>query len=724
MAEPPAFFLKTLGAVSLQGPHPAIARRLVNQPKQLALLAFLAARRRGERVGRDRIMATFWPDSSAARARGSLRTTLHRLRASLGADPFESHGDSLVIRSDLLGCDAAILLGDDEGLPPEDMLGLYGGEFLDVLHVKAAPDFEHWVDRTRAAVRARVTEIAWTLSGRAEAAGQWISAARYARRAAELAVDVEQATQRLIGLLDRAGDRAAAVAEYDRLARLLEREFGLSPSPETTALLEQVRERDRIGEHPVEIRPIEEERPRSIAVLPFEDLSDGAGDYLAAGLSDEILSALSRIRDVRVISRDSVRRSVTHTPRSMRQVHEQLGVDLVVEGSVQILRPRCRVSVRLVDVRHDASLWARTYDRDLSNMFEVQSDVALQITRALRVQLSPREHRRLRRPPTPSFRAWQLYLKGRELWSRRVADALRRAASLFESALELDPELASAWVGLADTRLSYAALASDDPAADIRAAKAAVRRALECDPESGEAHATLGLILTFIEPDPEAAEAEYRRAVEHSPGHATAHQWYGNWLCAYGRGERGLVELDIAVDLDPLSPVVSDSMALALMHLGRWQQAESQFRHTLELDPGFWRSRVGLAVCCAHRGDRHGAASEFASVWSAGAWGTDPHDARIARRLLETDASAALHHLLDRARANPTRGTIRPTEILLLLMLDRPQDAVDLLQAGCDEGWLGFVILYAPMLDSLASEPRFRGVMRQAGFLLPRWGTS
>jgi DNA-binding SARP family transcriptional activator len=204
--------LRTLGPIELTCAEPAAAARIVAQPKRLAVLAFLAARRAGERVSRDRILATFWPELPAARAQGALRNTLYFLRGALGGASLPGRGGAVGVSPDHVECDAADLLGDPSGKSASSLLDLHRGEFLDGLHIAGAPDFERWVDRTRAALRSRATELAWSLSKESETLGEWITAARYARRAADLAVDVEGASQRLIRLLDRAGDRAAALA--------------------------------------------------------------------------------------------------------------------------------------------------------------------------------------------------------------------------------------------------------------------------------------------------------------------------------------------------------------------------------------------------------------------------------------------------------------------------------------------------------------------------------
>lgn len=713
--------LETLGPVRLMGPDAAGCARVLAQPKRLALLAYLAVPPGGERVSRDRILATFWPEAPTGRARGNLRASLHFLRRQLGGALIVGRGNTVGIAPGQLECDARLLLAGSPGDAPEALLGLYRGEFLDGLYVREAPEFEHWVDRTRAVLRARATELAWGLAAAAEAAGQWISATRHARRAAELAVDVEGATQRLIRLLVRAGDAAAAVAEYERLANRLEEEFEIAPSPETTALVAPLRLRPAGRGGGAEGASVESGHPRSLAVLPFGDLSDGSGAYLASGLLEDLLTALASLRGVRVVSRTSVRQFAARPPTSLAAVREALGVDLVVEGSVQLQEDRCRITVQLIDAREDRHLWAESYDRRLTDVFAVQSDIALRITRALAVELSPREHHRLRRPPTSSVRAWQLYLRGREVWSRRTAHDAGRAALLFRQALELDDRFAAAWAGLADAGLVAAAHGGLPLAEATRAARENIQRALECDPGSGEAHATLGLILTFFEWDHRAAAVEYRRAIELSPGYAMAHAWYGNWLCAYEEPERGLAELGTALDLDPLSPLVTDSLGLALLHLGRPGEAEEKFRQALALDPDFWRARFDLALCSARRGDLSAAAQELARVWAAGGWGADPGDATEAARRLEEDPRGALEWLITRARSGGRGGTLHVGEVVLLMMLGRGEEALAVLEAGRHEPWLGPMIMYASVLDPLAGDARFRRLMEKAGLLLPRW---
>lgn len=723
-----ALRLATLGSVELTGLEPSACLRLLTQPKRLALLVFLAARRAGEAVPRDRIMATFWPELPETRARANLRNAVYWLRDVLGDGVLITRGAAIAVSPHSMICDASLLLSAgsaEQRAPDADLLALHRGEFLDALHISGAPDFERWVDRMRAVLQARAAALAWRLSAAAESAGEWITAAHHARRAADLAVDVEGATQRVIQLLDRAGDRAAALGEYERLVTWLDAEFEIEPSPETVALVERIRERRVATATP---RVAEDEwateriGPRSIAVLPFEDLSRGPAQHLATGVREDVLTALSHIRGARVVSRTSVRPFAEHPPSSMREVRDLLGVDFVLQGSVQSSGDRIRIAVQLIDAERDAHVWAQTYDLRAADVFAIQTDVALRIARVLQAELSPREHRRLRQPPTTDLKAWQLYVKGRESWGLRDATGAERAASLFRRALELDSRFARAWAGLADASVLRAATGALSVSQELAEAKRAVAHAVACDPELGEAYATMGLIATFFEPDPAAAVRAYRRAVELSPGYATAHQWYGNWLCVYGDVDEGLAELAFAVDLDPLSPVLYDSMGIALHHVGRIDEAANRFSQALRLDPGFWRSHVSLALCHFARNRPDTAAAQLVDAWAGGAYGASAGEAREAADRLAAGRASALEYMLARARSRVKRmPAARVIEIVLLMMLGREDETIAALEAAREDGSAGLILIHAPLLDPLTSRRPFQTLMADIGLVLPRW---
>ena len=400
-------------------------------------------------------------------------------------------------------------------------------------------------------------------------------------------------------------------------------------------------------------------------------------------------------------------------------------MDLVLEGSVQVYGDRVRITAQLIDAARDAHVWGQSYDRPLADVFEAQSDVALRVARALEAELSPREHDRLRRPPTLDSRAWQLYLRGRKVWANRDPAAADEAERLFLAALDLDTRFAQAWVGLADARLVKASTGAASLSDTVAAAKDALSRALDCDPELGEAHASMGILRTFLEPDLTAARRDYRRAIELSPGYASAHQWYGNSLCALGEAEEGLSELALAFDLDPLAPAVGDSLGLGYYHLGRIDEAEAIFRDVLAHDPGFWRGHLSLAMCHWSRGDVAAATEAFVEVWAGGGYGATPREALEARSRLGNDVGPALEILLASARSRLSHVPgIRVPEILLLMLAGRDEEALAAMEAARVDGSLGFILMYAPALDPLSNHPAFRSTMEGAGMWLPRWPRS
>ena len=228
-----------------------------------------------------------------------------------------------------------------------------------------------------------------------------------------------------------------------------------------------------------------------------------------------------------MLSRASVRAVTARTDASMRDLYAALGADLVLEGSIRVHADRVRVTAHLVDAKEDEQLWAETYERPRTDVFVVQSDVAIRVARALEVQLSPREHRRLRAAPTRSPEAYYRYLLGRDAWAGRNPSDAARAIRFFEEALELDGDLAPAWAGLADAHLVLAHTGASPLKDAARRAREALDRALELDPSSGEARAALGLSLLFVACDPVGSGRELRRAVDLSPSYASARQWYG-----------------------------------------------------------------------------------------------------------------------------------------------------------------------------------------------------
>src|SRR6187399_1011871 len=292
---------------------------------------------------------------------------------------------------------------------------------------------------------------------------------------------------------------------------------------------------------------------KSIAVLPFDNLSrDPDNAYFAEGVQDEILTRLAKVADLKVISRTSTQHFKS-VPENLPQIAKQLGVTNVLEGSVQKAKDQVRVNVQLINALTDAHLWAEIYDRKLTDLFAVESDIAKTIADTLQAKLTGAEKQMIAAQPTSDTTAYELYLKGRSLWEKRTGDNIPRAISFYEQAVARDPNYALAYAGLADAYILlpyYTATTQRDASGK---AKEAALKALRLDPNLAEAHAAVGKVLNFAEIDLTGSIREFERAIELKPNYATAHHWLGAGpLVDLGRFDDAIAHGKRAIELDPL----------------------------------------------------------------------------------------------------------------------------------------------------------------------------
>jgi len=325
--------------------------------------------------------------------------------------------------------------------------------------------------------------------------------------------------------------------------------------------------------------------PSSIAVLPFANRSASEEDeFFVDGLHDVLLMQISKMGSIKTISRTSVMQ-YRNTNKTIPQIADELGVDAIMEGGVQRAGDTIRITVQLIDAESDEHLWAQTYDRQqtAAGVFAIQIEIATAVADALRTTLSLDEQQRLATIPTKSLPALEAYFLGNQLMSTRVTAKLADAVDHFQRAIELDPNFALAYVGLADAyhlQRAYAVPPRDEM---VAGAESAINKALELDDRLGEAYTTLGRIKRSI--DPEGSEAAFKRAIELNPSYATAYHAYGSMLSSSNRREEALAQFKIAAELDPRSAIISNRLALGYVWLGRFDEALAQYEHTLALDP-------------------------------------------------------------------------------------------------------------------------------------------
>ena len=336
-------------------------------------------------------------------------------------------------------------------------------------------------------------------------------------------------------------------------------------------------------------------RTPSVAVLPFLSLSaNPENEFFADGITEDVIAQLSKIRSLKVISRTSAMAFKTRE-RSLREIGAALQVATLLEGSVRRAGDRVRIVAQLVDAEADRHLWAETYDRQLTDIFAIQTDVALQIAAALEAELSPDERTRIHREPTSDLHAYQLYLQGRRHYSRYTEESIRKGIDYYRQAIAIDPHYALAHVGVA---LAYAELAAGQGGGTVRPDEAyhhgmeAVSTALRLDPDLGEAHAVLGLLRMVHDFDWTGAEAEFKLALELSPGSADIYDHYG-WLCsALERYDEALALVKRAQELDPLFHRAD--VATTLLRAGRYDEALESALRCIDFEPEYARGRSTL----------------------------------------------------------------------------------------------------------------------------------
>ncbi len=452
---------------------------------------------------------------------------------------------------------------------------------------------------------------------------------------------------------------------------------------------------------------------KSIAVLPFDNLSrDPENAYFAEGVQDEILTRLAKVADLKVISRTSTQ-SFKSAPKDLPQIAKQLGVAHILEGSVQKQGERVRVNVQLIRAATDAHLWGESFDRNLVDIFAVESEIAKNIADKLRAKLTGSEAQAMGARPTENGEAYQLYLKGRFFWNKRTAKDFNTALVYFQQAIDKDPGFALAYAGLADTYVLLSGFAAASPKESLPKAKAAAIRALELDSTLGEAHTSLGQAVSAYDFDFVRADREFRRGIELSPNYATGHQWYAeSGLAALGHFDEAIAEMKRALELDPLSVIINADVGTVLCTAGRYDEAIEQLRKTLEMDPDFYYAHWNLGQALELKGRTEEAIAEYQK---AATLNDDPLPLALLGRLYgrmgrKDEALKILERLQEIAK---DRYVSRYNFAIVQMGLGHNDEAIRLLEEAYEDH-NGYDIAYIKtdrLLNPLHGEPRFQALV-------------
>lgn len=331
----------------------------------------------------------------------------------------------------------------------------------------------------------------------------------------------------------------------------------------------------------------EKVRTGCILVLPFINLSlDAQQDYFSDGLTEELISSLSRVKELRIISR-TTSMQYKGTRKDIKTIREETEVSYILEGSVRRHGNDLRITAQFVDAVRDIHLWSDSYRGSIENIFEIQESVASNIVDALRIQLTQDEKNTLQKRYTDNTEAYQLYLQGRYFWNKRNEEALQTAIRYFENALQKDTHYALAWAGLADTYNLLGEYTTRSRKELNPMAKAAAQQALVLDNQLAEAHISLASILMLGEWDWENSGKEFRIGIELNPGYATGHHWFAEWYLFHGRAIEGLQEISLAAELDPVSTAILKDQGMAFYYTRQYDKAFENAIKTLELNPEF-----------------------------------------------------------------------------------------------------------------------------------------
>jgi len=457
----------------------------------------------------------------------------------------------------------------------------------------------------------------------------------------------------------------------------------------------------------------------SLAVLPLQNLSrDPEQDYFADGMTEELITDLSKIGSLRVISRTSMMH-YKGTTKTLPEIAHELNVDAVVEGSVQRSGDKVRITAQLIYAPTDRHMWAESYEHDLRDILTLQSEVARAIASQIKIKVSPQEHAYLSSSRVINPDAYGAYLKGRYYWNQRTPEGLKKGQQHLQQAIDIDPNYALAYAGLADCYFVLAfsgTLPASDP---MPKARAAALKALQIDDTLAEAHASLAAVLENYDWKWTQAESEYRRALELNPNYSTGHQFYGGYLMNMGRYAEGIAEMKRAVELDPLSPIISTFLGRAYYYARQNDQAIEQYHRTFEIVPNFIVALSFLVQAY----EQKGMYEEAITASGTALLGVGQSREKVTKITTELrrvyKASGPRGYWQKRLDFAKEESKQRPMSLEIAHLhtrLGENEQAFAWLDKAYEEHDMWLSTLKAdPKWDSLRSDPRFQDLLRRVG---------
>jgi TolB-like protein/Tfp pilus assembly protein PilF len=454
---------------------------------------------------------------------------------------------------------------------------------------------------------------------------------------------------------------------------------------------------------------------RRIAVLPFANMSPDPNDeYLADGMTEELISTLSSVAGLQVISRTSVMR-LKNTTKTTAEIARELNTGSVLEGSIRKAGDKVRVTVQLVDGTSDIHVWGGNYDRQLQDVFAIQSDIATSVAESLKVRLLPEEKERLKTRETTSVDAYEAYLRGRSLLREAREEGLQLAREQFEKAIAEDENYAKAYAGMADCMMALGDYMFAPIPLALEEAKRHVQKALALDPDLAEARVSLANLLMYDYRFKEAAE-EYRRAIAANHSYATGHHWYSMCLQTLGSVKEGIEEILEAERLDPLSPAITLSLVYRLGNVGRHEEAEQRVRKLDNLSPGSPLVDEARMVTAFLRRDWEVATSYLGKMMKRDP--SDPYlDADLAYVYAVTGRRDEAQRLVERVKKVPEDARIKGQLLAFAYVgLGDLDSAFQWLNYAVSkkESFVGWLRAY-PLFEPLRADTRYLDLLKRLG---------
>ena len=454
----------------------------------------------------------------------------------------------------------------------------------------------------------------------------------------------------------------------------------------------------------------------SIAILQFSDLSPQKDqEYFCEGMTEGIIDALTKIDMLRVASRTSV----IHFQKrdyDIRKIGQALNVNTVLEGSVRRDENKLRITVQLVNIEDGYYLWSEKYDRDITDLFMIQDEISRSIADKLKLQLDDKSDQPLVKRYTKNLEAYHLYLRGRHYWNKRYEGGLQKGIEFFQQAIEHDPAYALPYAGLADSYNIMAFYNFLPPHEACPRAKAAAAMAIEIDPYLAEAYTALGWVTTFYDWSWVEAETNFKKAIELNPKYANAHHYYSLFLMANKRLDEGLLEVQRAYELDPLSMIINTSLGVAYYFRRDHDEAVRRYFKALEFDPNFAPAHAYLAgpYVCQKKYDEAiiecqkacslSGGSTYATAFLGYAYGIAGENNKAKEILIALDELSVKAYVSSQLMA------------LVYIGIGDLDNAFKWLEKACDErdNWMVWLNIY-PVFDNLRSDPRFNELLSKVG---------